>query len=593
MSLPQFSEAILRRYANAKSFQRGEDYYQQGAVDSLTQRGQLLLAAVEGNETFPYHVSVQFEGDEITSANCTCPYDFDGWCKHIIATLLTCLRQPAKIEERPTLEQLLDRLDEVQTQRLILELVAKHPELLDRIERLVNRFAPSIIQPEPSASSQRPSIDVTPYRSQVRRILRDAVRYLEEGSEDDPVPEELYDLIHEAQGFAERGEGNNAIAILEAITQACAENWDDVEEYGADNDEVAQTLNEIWTEAILVTELTSPEKVALQNNLESWQDEWSADFAMSLEALHQGWDYPPLQQVLQGEITQSGVWEGEKPYYASDLALTRLKILESQKRYPEYLYLAQAEGRTEQYLSMLARLDRIDAVMEAADKQLASMEQAFALAQVMLGQGATHEALQIAQRGLILPGNCEYGLATWTSNLAEDLEEADIALAAKIRAFQAKPTFTDYQKIEALAGEDWAILKEDLLDYLRSYSDWGMRIEQAKVTIFLHEGLVDDAIAVANNLSSYQSDLIHQVMEAAISKQPDWVIENAKRRAESIMDAKKAEYYHHAAEWLQKAKAAYCQAGKQAEWSAYRAQLMQSHARKYKMMGLLKQRELD
>ena len=593
MSIPQLSETTLQCYANPKSYQRGEAYYHEGAVLSLTQRGQLLLATVEGREFHPYHVTIQFEGDEIASTECTCPYSFEGWCKHIVATLLTCLRQPAKIEERPTLEQLLDRLNEVQTQQLLQELVADHPELLDRIERLTNHLAPSRIQSQPSQSSPRPPIDLTPYRSQVRRILRDAVRYLEEGWEDEPIPEELFDLIYEAQMFAERGEGKTAIAILEAITQACVENWDEVEEYGADNDEVAQTLNEIWTEAILITELTPPEKVELQTNLESWQDEWSADLAMSLEALRQGWDYPPLKQVLQGKTTQSGAWEGESPYYARDLALIRLKILESQKRYPEYLHLAQAEGQTEQFLTMLARLDRIDAAMEAADKQLASMEQAFALAQVMLGQGATDQALQIAQRGLILSGNCKYELATWTSNLAEELEETQTALAAKIKAFQAKPTFTDYRKVETKAGEDWAILKEDLLEYLCSYSDWGMGIEEAKVDIFLHEGLVDDAIAVVNDLSSYNSEIIHRVMEAAIFKHPDWVIENAKRRAESIMDAKKAEHYHHAAQWLQKAKAAYCQAGKQGEWSAYRTQLMQIHARKYKLMGLLKQRDLD
>jgi uncharacterized Zn finger protein len=593
MSILQLSETIIQSYANPKSFQRGEAYYHEGAVLSLTQRGRLLQATVEGSEFQPYHVAIEFEGDEIASADCTCPYDFDGWCKHIVATLLTCLRQPARIEERPTLEQLLDRLNEVQTQRLLQELVAEQPELLDKIERLANRFSPSIIQSQPSQSPRQITIDTAPYRSQVRRILRDAVRYLEEGWEDDPVPEELYRLINEAQELVEQEDVHNAIAILEAITQACVENWDEVEEYGAENDEVARTLNEIWTEAILVAELTPPEKVDLQTNLESWQDEWNADFAMSLEALRQGWDYPPLQQVLKGEISQSGIWAGEAPDYAGNLALIRLKILNRQKRYQEYLYLAEAEGQIEQFLIMLARLERIDAAMEAADKQLTSMEQALALAEVLLGQGAVEEALQIAQRGFLLPGNCEYKLATWTSELAEQLEKEDIAIAARIKAFRATPSFPDYRKIETLAGEDWEILKEDLLDYLRSYSGWGLRIDEAKVNIFLHEELVDDAINVVSNLSSYQSDLIHQVMEAAISHRPDWVIENAQRRAESIMDAKKAEYYHHAVEWLRKARKAYYEAGRQAEWSAYRAKLMQIHLRKYKLMGMLKQTDLE
>lgn len=58
------------------------------------------------------------------------------------------------------------------------------------------------------------------------------------------------------------------------------------------------------------------------------------------------------------------------------------------------------------------------------------------------------------------------------------------------------------------------------------------------------------------------------------------------------MDAKKAEYYHQAIDWLRKARKAYYEAGRQAEWSAYRAKLMQIHFRKYKLMGMLKQTDL-
>lgn len=78
--------------------------------------------------------------------------------------------------------------------------------------------------------------------------------------------------------------------------------------------------------------------------IENWDDEWDANFCMSLEALRQGWDYPPLQLVLQGNISKRGAWEGEAPDYADDFALIRLQILARQKRHKEYLYLAEAEG---------------------------------------------------------------------------------------------------------------------------------------------------------------------------------------------------------------------------------------------------------
>jgi uncharacterized Zn finger protein len=41
MSIPTISEFTIRRHANAKSFQRGEAYYESGAVNTVTQRGQL------------------------------------------------------------------------------------------------------------------------------------------------------------------------------------------------------------------------------------------------------------------------------------------------------------------------------------------------------------------------------------------------------------------------------------------------------------------------------------------------------------------------------------------------------------------------
>jgi uncharacterized Zn finger protein len=597
MTLPYFSEAILQRNANPKSYQRGEQYYLQRAVESLTQRGQLLLAMVGGSEDNVYQVTIEFEEDDIASAYCTCPYDYDGWCKHIVATLLTALRQPARVEERPTLEQLLARLKPEQIPDLLREIAVDNPEILDKIDRWVSRLSvvPTLSPPEVSSvpSAPIPKIDVVPYRRQVRQILRDAIRNLEDGWEEDPIPQELYELIEEVPMFLERGDGQNAIAILEAITAACAENWDDVDQYGADNDDVVARLNEIWAEAFLLTELTLSQKTKLQANLKQWEKTWRADFSMSLAALHQGWDDPDLKRILRGDIGTTAVEQEEVPDYAPDLVLIRLKILESQRRYTEYLYLAEAEGQNEAFLTMLARLDRIDAVMEAADTKLQTMEQALAVAKVLLVQGAPEQALQIAQRGLILPGNCIYQLANWASEMAEELDQPDIALAAKIKAFQAQPNFTDYHKIEKMAGEDWPILKEDLLDFLRLDSnDWFSSVKEAKVNIFLQEGLVEDAIAIVTDMSSYQSTLIHQVMDAAIVENPEWVIANAKPRAEKIMDAKKAEYYDQAAQWLQKARNAYYQAGKQAEWSAYHSELMRVHSRKPKLMGFLKEAKL-
>lgn len=426
----------------------------------------------------------------------------------------------------------------------------------------------------------------------MQQILRGAVRDWESGRDDDSIQYDLQALIDKAQDFTEHGDSPNALVALEAITRACVDHWDEVAEYGAESDDVVAALDQAWTEAILSTDLASKEKTALQQHLTDWQDELGGSFAMSREALRQGWDDPALQRVLQGHTTESGAWDAEAPDFADDLARIRLKILDRQQRYQEYLHLAEAESQSEQYLTMLARLGRVEDAMEAAKTHLDSLETAFALARALRDKEALAPALAIAQTGLNLPGppHRQYELAVWTSELAEGLGDSQKALTARIAAFKVRPSLGDYQKALKLAGAGEPTVRAELLQVLRQHQGWDSA--SAKVDIFLQEELLDDAIAAVKDLGYYQADLVKQVMAAVLNQRPDWVIENAARRAEEIMDAARSNAYHHAVEWLQQARAAYLASGRQAAWQAYRTRLMQLHARKYKLVGMLKQREL-
>ena len=497
--------------------------------------------------------------------------------------------EPEIIEERPTLSQLLDRLDSldlIQSQRLLQVLLENRPELIDEVDRYINLIVePVSIEESAKSPRRRNTIDPAPFRRQVWDILEGAVEGWEGGwyDEEDTIGDEVTKLIQEAEEFTKEGEAANALAILEAITGTCADGWDKVSDY-SDFYEIGLLLDRALAEAILTAELTSEEKVALQINIEYWEEELTASFETSSEALRQGWDYPPLQRVLEGKMNEFGAWEGEPPEYADELAEVRLQILERQERYEEYLYLARAEVQTKSYLTMLARLDRIEEAMEAAKKYMNSMEQAKALAEILREKGALAQALEVARSGLSLQGHCQYALGDWASNLAEGLGDRQVALDTRILAFEAKPSLEDYEKIEELAGDNWQATKAKILADFRSTDDW--RIKYAKVEIFLHEGLVEDAIATVTKIDSFPEGLIHQVMDAAINSYPDWVISNAIPPAERIMNRGKTRDYRDAVEWLKKARAAYLAAGRQVEWHAYRAELKAIHGRKYKLMGL-------
>jgi len=73
MTIPALSEAAIRQQATAESFRRGQNYYRQGAVVSLVQRGNVIQAEVEGSQYMPYQVRVTFDEGGITDAICSCP----------------------------------------------------------------------------------------------------------------------------------------------------------------------------------------------------------------------------------------------------------------------------------------------------------------------------------------------------------------------------------------------------------------------------------------------------------------------------------------------------------------------------------------
>jgi uncharacterized Zn finger protein len=584
MQFPVISEGVIRQNSTENSFSRGREYDRAGSVADVVQRGTILQAEVEGGEVAPYRVTLGFDAGGITETHCTCPYDYGGWCKHIIATLLTCNRQPDEIEARPTLAQLLDRLNPVQTQRLVQEMVAAQPELIDLVDWQVHLMT----NPQPVAASRKPRrspIDVTPFRRQVRQILREGIRELEYGYEDDPFGEALMELVDRARSFSENGDGESAIAILEAITQGCSEEWDELSEYGGEIYDINQQLNEAWTEAILSTEIDAAQTVDLQTMLETWENELQADFSMSLAALEQGWRDPTLQKILAGTISAAEFWCKERPDFTADLALIRLQILDRQEREAEYLNLARVAGLTKQYLTRLAESGAVETAVALAQTELSTVDEAIALAKTLRESHHLAEALTIAQQGLTFSGYERGAFAIWTGELAEGLNQGESAITAYQTAFGDCPSFDLYQRLQTLSGKGWKQLRPKLLKVLREVDLWNS--DEAKVTIFLHEEMWDDAIATVSKQYFYNSLLVHRVMDAVTPDQADWVIDIAIQKAEEIMNAGKSDKYSTAIEWLKRVKAAYVESKRQAEWQTYRSRLVLAHGKKRKLMALL------
>src|SRR4051812_38283504 len=79
----------LHQLAGARSFERGEDYFDGGRVTSLVEHRGKLRAVVQGSEDYRVELSVRGGG---LGYDCTCPIGEEGaFCKHCVATGLAWL----------------------------------------------------------------------------------------------------------------------------------------------------------------------------------------------------------------------------------------------------------------------------------------------------------------------------------------------------------------------------------------------------------------------------------------------------------------------------------------------------------------------
>jgi uncharacterized Zn finger protein len=92
--------------------------------------GNTLMAECEGTDYQPYKVTVNFGNGEISSASCSCPYDYEGFCKHIVALLLTRIHRPEDFASMDDVRTQLRRMTKTQLTHLIWQMMEHDPTIL-------------------------------------------------------------------------------------------------------------------------------------------------------------------------------------------------------------------------------------------------------------------------------------------------------------------------------------------------------------------------------------------------------------------------------------------------------------------------------
>jgi uncharacterized Zn finger protein len=594
---PDLTEAAVRRLARPQSFERGENYYEQNAVIDIRRRGETLQADVEGSQYEPYRVRIELDDTGIVETACSCPYDHGGICKHRVAVLLTYIRDPDTVTQRPPVAELLADLDRETLVILLVDLVDDHPDLAEWIEREIKARSSQEGSGE-DASPAVPTRQTAPDPETIRRHV-DSILYPSgaptHGAQDpyaamESRVDDLRDLLAEAHAFIDAGDGEAGLTVLEAIADELMDGgW--LRLSHDDSTAIFEFFNELsgaFTEALLTADPSETDREEWADRLAEWADELASytrhpPFQAAVAAAKRGWDDDRLQQALAG-AEDVDLWADERPWYANDLLEARLAVLEREGRTDEYLNLARATGQSVQYAAKVVDLDRADEAVEYAREHLSTPQDALTVAKALRDADQPTAAIEVGRYGLTLNGTRNAALAEWLRDVASAHGDDETAREAAIAAFKAEPSMATYRAAREVAGDDWPRIRDELLEHLQRRSP-GRETAREYAEIFLSEDLTDEAVAIAEESGHYI--VVEPVVEAVWDDRPEWTITACKEQAEPIIEEGQSDRYRHAVQWLRYAGKAARAADDLDAWRKYVETLRDDHYRKYKLRPML------
>ncbi|MEW6211282.1 MAG: SWIM zinc finger family protein [Acidobacteriota bacterium] len=576
MTTPKLTESIIRAGAGEKSFQRGRELYHNHAISNTRIQGNSLSGDCEGTESPFYQVRVELDSGGIRSAECSCPYEFGGYCKHTVALLLAYLHAPEKFVARKKPAELLSDLNRDQLLALLTRLLDERRDLRDWVEASID--APSISR-KGEAKTTRRKIDTSVYRRRVRSIMHslDHMRASEAYWHVGSLANELRGVQKTAMEFLDANEPEAALDILLTLLEESHDGFEYIDDSNGELGDFLSGLGEALAEVILSLDLEEGREDIISNleDLHEKLSDYGIDgLEVAIAAARCGWGetdeetYRPEQEDYEDEwededdegFEASNDFSCEPPgYFAASLTRVKLNILDRKGRIDDYLALCLKSGAHLRYSMKLCEMDRVKESVSHALKHLTDSREALELAQRLREMGHIEEAIRIGERGLKLDGH-KTALGEWLGPLEEAQGRASQALEAWLAAFCASPRLETYKTVKRLAGSRWNKLKPEVFAAMeKCYS------KQPLAEVLLFEEEWDEAIKVADkNAEDYR--LVGTVADALIDHRPQWVIRVSIRQAEKLIEPTKSKLYPIAADWLRRAKAAYASLGQKDEW---------------------------
>ena len=617
----------VARQTDSGSFSRGKTYFRGRRIYNGVRRSATLRARCRGSSGGPYHVEATLATSDQPVKNnpiaysCDCPRG--GFCKHVVALLLTWIDNPDAFEVRPPIAEMLAGKSSEDLIGMIELFLKVNPDLEKLLELPV---------PIKSPPSDAP-IDEAAIRRQIAAALQEAGenddydeyhgygrggRYDEYYGYDEEADEAgtraaaaLEPLIARAEAHVASGFWRNAFLLAATLAEDLAPELDTFDDENGELDEVviradAALASCLDAQAGLPAEarLTHKERGRLIGALLTV---WGHDLEGRLDLSQAGTaaigrsGTQEEQQAVADRVRS--VLKGATGNSSQDSWLKRsaigfLSLLKGDAGLSDEELLTEYRNAElwDESAALLIEMGRVDEAVHLASRHLPATTGLLPFANRLIETGDPKRIAQAIslvddrlweREGQHLPD--DQALRQWLEARYAEHGHPEKALELAKGRFKATPNQVTYSAVKSIAlrpdqpGDPWPELRPTLLSALEKQGSWIDLIE-----IHLEDGEVGKAIAAVKEGDKPQkskpgmfgyhwtaSSHGYDVKVAAVAEAdfPDFAIGVYRKRAEAEIAARQRQAYQRAAGYLVRVMRTLEAHGRGEEWTALIAEI--------------------
>jgi tetratricopeptide (TPR) repeat protein len=469
-------------------------YFEEGRVRSLSVAGSEVTATVQGSQEYRTEVDLAVDG---FAPWCSCPYDYAGECKHVVAVLLAVKDRYEELVadeltgEAVDLVAIVDEAAPNDLRAFVVDVLQESPNLRDRFLAAVGEA------PDKTVADYKREIDHSFEAATGRRGI---VEY------DTRIDfSEYHDLT---ATYRDSDDHDRALDIYRALSEAIRENFDRIDDssghYGTELERAIQAYAKCLDEADFGIEpsrdhldyLIDQSLTADFAFVRDYYDEALRDVCTSPENL-QHWRErlkPELSQITGAAASDEEIGstaDGET--FVTDPHSGSLPR-RSQAILSTYLYILDELDERETAVSLLE-----DLPIESSSLYLQYVD-------LLADQGRNDRAIQILEEGLEeFPRSVE--LRRRATELYRDHDPTRYRECLK-RLFVDHEDWDAYEELrEACSDEEWSSIRHGIVTTL------GRIDPQRLIDVYLHEGKEEKAFSKVlesddlDTLDRYQDDV--------------------------------------------------------------------------------------